>query len=793
MKKLIILTAMIAAIAGTVSAQNDIQLKGRVLDVKNERVVFATVSLIDSLGKAVNFGISDEEGNYFLNLKLSKGTYKLSGSSMGYSSAAVSVMISPTSNIITAPDIILLQDAKMLSEVNIKGRKALIEQKIDKLVFNVSQSPMTAGSSALDLLKRAPGVFVDQSDAIKLRGKSVLVLVDNKQIYLSGDQVAQYLKSLQGDNIEKIEIISNPSAKYDAQGVGGIINVISKKDKKIGLNGSATLGGGYGRNEKYNGSSLINYRQKFFAISGNIGYNHDKSPNSGELNRTLTETNFSQNSSSIKTINSGLAKLSIDLFPNEKNTLGFGFVGNKANNNLTNTSLTSLNQNGVINQLNLFSDNLTDWDNLTYSLNYKSALSKNENLSFDADLSQYKNDGGINYISNGLNNQLSQPNTLNINSSKIKIASAKLDYDRVILQKINLETGGKVSHVTTDNMTRFNREINGSWQNDVQRSNVFTYDETIVSGYLNLNTKFGEKLSLQLGLRGENTKSEGNSKTIDSVFTLNYFKLFPSAYLTYDLNKSNQFGISYSRRIGRPGYRDLNPFTYYTDQYTASQGNPFLRPSFTNSFELNYTLLQQFNISAGFQHTKDEFEKIAIQESDTKLVKEIYQNFDRFYGYYIGANVPIKVLKIWDISNYANFYYTDYTIGQIRSKGSALQFNSTSSFTLPKSITAELDMIYFYNNAYGIYRVKPNLYFNLGIAKSLSDKRSTFKLSIFDLFNTNRSFITANLGSLNLVSRYRWEGTRANLSYSYKFGKSTVKGASTKRKSSGEEQGRVKN
>ncbi|WP_025141468.1 outer membrane beta-barrel family protein [Pedobacter jeongneungensis] len=793
MKKLTLLLALIVAITTAVSAQTDIQIKGKVLDAKNEPVIFATISLIDSLGKAVNFAISDEQGNYLFNLKQGKGAYKLLGSSMGYASAAVSFHISTNPEVITAPDIILLADTKMLSEVNIKGKKALIEQKIDKLIFNVSQSPMTAGSSALDLLKRAPGVFVDQSDAIKLRGKSVLVLVDNKQIYLSGDQVAQYLKSLQGDNIDKIEIISNPSAKYDAQGVGGIINVISKKDKKIGVNGSVTAGGGYGRNGKYNSSGLLNYRQKMFAVSGNIGYNHDKSPTSGELNRTLSGTDFSQNSSSIKTINSGLAKLSIDFFPNEKNTLGFGFIGNKANNNLANNSLTSLRESGAINQLNLYSANLTDWNSLTYSFNYKLALKKDENLSFDADLSNYENDGDINYTSNNANNQPSQPNTLNINKTMIKIASAKLDYERVLLKKLNLETGAKVSRVTTDNMTRFNQQIDGNWENDVKRSNVFNYDETIVSGYLNLNTKLGKKLSLQLGLRGEQTRSDGDSKTLDSVFRLNYFKLFPSAYITYDFNQNNQLGISYSRRIGRPGYKDLNPFTYYTDQYTASQGNPFLRPSFTNSFELNYTLLQQFNISAGFQHTKDEFEKIAVQEPDTKLVKEIYQNFDKFYGYYIGANIPVKVLKIWEISNYANFYYTDYTMGQIRSKGSALQLNSTSSFTLPKSITAELDMICFYNNAYGIYRVKPNLYFNLGIAKSLSDKRSTFKLSIFDLFNTNRSSITANLGTLNLVSNYRWEGTRANLSYSYKFGKSTVKGAATKRKSSGEEQGRIKN
>ncbi|GAA4204405.1 outer membrane beta-barrel family protein [Pedobacter jeongneungensis] len=793
MKKLILLLALIVAITTTVSAQTDIQIKGKVLDAKKEPVIFATISLIDSLGKAVNFAISDEQGNYLFNLKQGKGAYKLSGSSMGYSGAAVSINISAIPETVTAPDIILLADTKMLAEVNIKGKKALIEQKIDKLIFNVSQSPMTAGSSALDLLKRAPGVFVDQSDAIKLRGKSVLVLVDNKQIYLSGDQVAQYLKSLQGDNIDKIEIISNPSAKYDAQGVGGIINVISKKDKKIGVNGNLTAGGGYGRNGKYNSSGLLNYRQKMFAVSGNIGYNHDKSPTSGELNRTLSGTSFSQNSSSIKTINSGLAKLSVDFFPNEKNTLGFGFIGNRASNDLANNSLTSLSESGAINQLNLFSANLTDWNSLTYSLNYKLALSKDENLSFDADLSNYENDGDINYTSNNANNQLSQPNTLNINKTMIKIASAKLDYERVLLKKLNLETGAKVSRVTTDNMTRFNQQIDGNWENDVKRSNVFNYDETIVSGYVNLNTKLGKKLSLQLGLRGEQTRSDGDSKTLDSVFRLNYFKLFPSAYITYDFNQNNQLGISYSRRIGRPGYKDLNPFTYYTDQYTASQGNPFLRPSFTNSFELNYTLLQQFNISAGFQHTKDEFEKIAVQEADTKLVKEIYQNFDQFYGYYIGANIPVKVLKIWEISNYANFYYTDYTMGQIRSKGSALQLNSTSSFTLPKSITAELDMIYFYNNAYGIYRVKPNLYFNLGIAKSLSDKRSTFKLSIFDLFNTNRSSITANLGTLNLASNYRWEGTRANLSYSYKFGKSTVKGASTKRKSSGEEQGRIKN
>ncbi|RQO69854.1 hypothetical protein DBR43_17525 [Pedobacter sp. KBW06] len=795
MKTLFLLFIACIAFTRLTQAQErpEVHIKGSLRDMQKQPVIYSTLSLIDSTGKAINFAISDEQGIYHFRAKLKAGTYKISASSMGYAAGIKAFDLGAEVKELQIPELVLVADTRTLAEVTIKSKKPLIEQKIDRLVFNVSQSPMAASSSALDLLRRAPGVNVDQSDAIKLRGKNVLVMVDNKRTYLSGDQVAQYLKSMQGDQIEKMEIISNPSAKYDAEGVGGIINIVSKKDKKMGVNGAVTAGGGYGKNGKYNGNTVLNVRESKFAISGTLGFNHDKSPTSGELNRVLENTTFAQSSSSLKTLNSGLGKLSFDFFLDKKNTFGLGFIANQAENDLSNTSLTFLNQNQNSNQLNLFSSSLSKWNSQTYSFNYKSQLKEEESISLDADLSRYNNNGNINYISQNINSATPDDKTFNNNRIGINIASVKLDYEKALFKKLGLEAGLKYSRVSTNNLTKFDQLIDGNRVDDVKRSNVFRYDENIYAGYLNFNARLNDKLSLQFGLRGEKTISDGNSKTLDSAFRLDYFKLFPSLYGTYSFNKNHQVGASYSRRIGRPGYKDLNPFIYYVDQYTANQGNPYLRPSFTNSFELNYTFFRQYNISVGYQQTNDEFEKVAIQEADTKLVKEMYQNFDKFYGYFISANIPVTVAKFWEINNAANLYYTDYTLGQIRSRGSALQLNSTSTFSIPGNYTAEMDMIYFYNNAYGIYRVKPNLYFNIGVAKTLNDKRSSLKLSVFDVFNSNRSNVVANLGSLNLDSRYRWEGTRVNLSFNYKFGKNTVKGAATKRKSSAEEQSRIKN
>ncbi|RAU81572.1 TonB-dependent receptor domain-containing protein [Pontibacter arcticus] len=805
MKTLLTLTlvTLLQLISNLAWAQSPtVTISGQTLNKEDKQAAgFATVALSSLSGQNLTSTFSDEQGKFILAAPLAPGSYLVSVTAFTFELWADTLHLAAGTTTVELPVISLTKAAFALKEAVVEGAKPLIEQQIDKLVFNVAQSPVAANGNLVEVLQRAPGVQVDNSDKITLKGKPVTVTIDGKQTHLSGEQLANYLKSLQGATVEKVEIMSNPSAKYDAQGAGGMLNIVTKRDKKLGFSGVLTQGVGYGQHGKANTGFTFNYKSKKLGIFGNTGYSYDKSSNESTITRNFNSaesgrSNFTQEGTGLTRAQGGNARIAVDYYLNPTSTLGIMASGNLNKNSSEDKSITRIQTQEVLtDQLRQLNESDSKWQRTTFNINYKKRFATpGQELTVDGDLSRYAADGGIQYTTRfAETGQLNEQLARNLTETDIHIKSFKLDYAHPLSEKTMLETGAKVSVVTTNNDMQFDSLRQQVWRPESLRSNSFDYQEQINAAYVNMSSQLSAKLGVQLGLRGEQTISEGYSPTLKAEpVKRDYFQLFPSAFLSYQASEKHQYGLSYSRRIGRPSYKDLNPFVYYIDRYTTDQGNPYIRPSLTNSFEFNYMFAQQYSFSIGYQEADDNFEKVILQDEQTREVRQVYQNFDNARGYTFSASVPVSFGKYVSVYNNLGVYYIDQKLGNVVSEGFAVMANSAAYFKILQKYSAEVSGTYNYNGAYGVYQVKPNVYFNLGVSREFNDKRSSLRLSVNDIFNTNQSDLTARYGNVDLNSRYRWEGRKVKLSFSYRLGNQNVKAANRKSTSSSEEQSRIK-
>jgi len=801
MKTLYKISYIVLAVTGflqapKVSAQavkTSAKISGNVLDEKGGAMPFATVGLLKAKDSSLVKGaITNENGKYIFE-RVNQGTYIIRVNVMGYNKAnSKPVIVGADATDITIPTIKLVSSSKALKEVNITAAKPLIERKLDRTIMNVENSVLAAGNSAMEILERAPGVTIDKDDNISLKGKQgVTVMLDGKLTYLSSAQLATLLRSTDGNSIQSIEIITNPSAKYDASGNSGIINIKLKKNKSAGTNGSVSLSGGLGTYLKNSESLSLNHKDGNVNIFGSYSHGNRDRANDFHLDRRVDSasktTYFTQHAFMGQKPYSNNYRFGIDYDMSKKNTIGFLVNGyfNGENNYNDNNTLIGTQPNVYQSHQYTYSQMDQTYSNFALNLNDKYQIdTAGQELAVDIDYSKFNSTNNAHYDTyfyTPTGAQQFPPSFIrNQSPSVITINTEKLDYTYPLSKTLKLEAGFKASNVKTDNDLQAQLLQGSNWVNDTTRTNRFVYNEQIVAGYFNLGKEY-KNTSVQVGLRAEHTTSNGDlvSRNAPPVIR-KYLDFFPSLFVNQTFSPKHEVSFSYSRRIDRPGYDDLNPFIFYLDQYTYNQGNPFLNPQYTHSLEFTYTYNKSINFTLSYSHTSDAITEIILTDTIAKSTHQTNINLQSQNAYGFNIYAPYTVTKWWNgtaslISYYINFKSNGLAGGNLDDGKAAFQFKTTQTFTLSKTFKAEVATNYQSPQTYGIYQLKQRYNVDAGLSKSFMEKKLNLKFSVSDVFNTNRNRISTRYQSVNFDLDQKNETRVARLTLTYNFGNSKIK------------------
>lgn len=813
MKKNLKLIALLVSVfigIASFAQQTSTKIKG-VIENNSKGLEAATVSVLNTKDSSlVKMGISNKTGQFEIeNLKPS--TYLIKISVVGfndYYSEIIDLIKNPVTNLST---ISLINADKGLKNVVVTTKKPFIEQKIDRLIINVEASPSNTGSTALEVLEKSPGITVDKDGNISLKGKAgVVVYVDGRPTYLSASDLASMLRNMNSSQIELLEIMTNPPAKYDAAGNSGVINIKTKKDKKIGFNGSVTAGVTQGFYFRNNQSLSLNYRTKKVNLFSNLSRSENKRRQGLDILRHFNDVNtkellstFDQEAVMISKDNSYNFKLGLDYFISKKTTLGFVINGFSNPENTVNNNTTDIfNKTGVlVNKTNAISNFNENWKNISGNINLRHSIdSTGKEISVDLDMIKYssKNSTALyNSYYNSLNNPILPFDTLVGNlPGDINIYSAKVDYLQPLKNGGRFEAGLKSSYVQNDNNAIYDSLQNNILVRDKGRSNHFIYEENINAAYVNYSQSFNKKWSGQFGLRVETTNAKGDLKTTGETFKRNYTQVFPTAYISYNANEKNQFVFNYGRRINRPNYRDLNPFIYFLDKYTFQQGNPNLRPMFSHNIELTHTYNGKLNTTLNYSKTKDVYTEV-LEQNEAKNETFVKQsNIATMSNFGIAISYNTQINKWLSTSIYTNVYKNRFQgiVNNTYFDDGAVTglINISNQINLGNNWSAEVGGFYRTKGVEGVFVINPIGQVQFGISKPVINKKGNIKLSVRDVFAT-QSNIKGYIKYSNIDVAFKNTQDRrfVSLSFSYRFGKATVSGPNKRASSAEEELNRV--
>jgi len=697
-----------------------------------------------------------------------------------------------------------------LAEVSVSSKKPLVQQLTDRMVINVDASPTNVGANALEVLEKSPGITVDKDGNISLKGKEgVLVYMDGRPSYLSGQDLANLLRNMQATQLDQIEIMTNPPAKYDAAGKAGIINIKTKKNKVFGFNGSFTIGYGQGVYSRNNQSVNLNYRKNKVNLFGNISHNDRDGFQNLTINRSFIDNSskkvvslFEQNTIMRNSNSSNSAKIGMDYFASKKTTIGFvvnGFIN--PNDQLTEGDINIFNENHVLtNNTKAVSKSNNKWKNVSTNFNVRQLLdTTGSEITFDADYIKYTSNNNQN-LSNAYYNQVGVPTVkpdtlLGYLPQQIEIFSAKVDFVHPLKKGAKLEAGLKSSYVSTDANAVYDSLINGKRVNDVGRSNHFIYKENINAAYVNFSKPFGEKFSIQLGLRAEQTIAKGNQITTNIQFDRNYVQLFPTAYFQYNANKNNSYVLNYGKRIRRPDYENLNPFVEFLDKYTFEQGNPYLLPEFSHNVELSHTFKSFLTTTLNYTNTTDIIQGVLIQNNAANETFIRQENIANQQQYGIAINAANQYTKWWSGNIYANVFHNEFSgiiSGDVvKQNATTAVFNVSQQFKFNKGWSAELSGFYRTEGLDGLFVIKPFGVMNIGVGKQILKNKGSIRLNVRDVFWSQQIKGTVKYGSIDANFRQFNDNRVVNISFTYRFSKGKAAAIQRKKGGAEDEQSRV--
>ncbi|MEZ0538934.1 TonB-dependent receptor domain-containing protein [Fibrella arboris] len=774
-------------------------ITGQCIDQTDKPLPFSTMLLVKASDSTLVKGaIADAEGTYLFE-HIVAGQYRLSAQQVGYAKTySEPFAVDAEHTTIKLPALKLAEQQRKLAEVTVVAKRPFIEQQVDRMVVNVENSAVAAGNTLLEVLEKAPGVTVDQqNEEIKVRGKSgVIVEIDGKRSYLSTQELMNLLRNTPSDNVEKLEVITNPSAKYDAAGNSGIINIRFKKNKNFGTNGTFTVGAGQTLQPNGRGrastSLNLNHREGKINLFGTYSFGQYNNFNRNDIYRRIpyqgNVTYFDQHTSRFSSSQNHNFKAGVDWSVSKKTTVGALFSGfaesweqpsSESNTNILNEQFAVTRRFTTVgmvgNRLN----------NGNYNLNAKHQFDdKGRELSADIDYVTYngrsRNVLGTQYFTPDGTLSGRPDSVRNAMPSAIQILVGKIDYAHP-LKHGKVEAGLKSSRVQSDNDLTFETKSD-NWLVDPTRSNRFIYTENISAAYVNYSTKLSKKTQLQTGLRLEHTHSVGNSVTLNDVRERTYTNLFPSVFLTQQLDTNNAISLNYSRRIDRPNYQTLNPFIFFLDPYTYQQGNPNLKPQFTHSFQLTHTFKQAFITTLAYSRISDaiisEVPHQLPAENKTYVTSE---NIDHQDNINLTISFPVKVTKWWqmqtNLSAFYNNYKTFYNDQLVTLQQTSWNMYSSQNLTVSKTLSVEVSGFYNGAGVYGFYKFQPQGALSIGIQKQVWEKKGRFSLNLNDLFWTNRFIGVAKFQDIDFSVKSFWQSRVVRASFTYRFGNQNVKAA----------------
>lgn len=779
---------------------SQVTLSGKVVSQEGKTIELIEVLLLNNDSIALKSELADDKGVFKITIK--NGNYILQMRQFGKIIKRQNIKLSQNLDLGT---IIVNIVPQQLKEVVIEGKKKLIERKVDRLVFNVENSITATGGDVIDALKVTPSLSV-QNNQINMIGKSnLIVMIDERMMQLSGNDLINYLKTIKSDDIKNIEVITNPPSKYDAEGNSGIVNI---KLKKVKPNSWSTSFRTSYKQSYYSTSSLgngFNYQKNKTTISTNINYSKGANYTQETQKIDYSTQNWNSKDGLKNHTNIISGKIAVDYKINNKLSIGFQYLGgnSKPNINQSNLALLSDISNNNTNQTietNLYNNK----KNINHSINIHSIYEIDtigRKVYIDVDYFNYKRKNNQVYSTNDFNSASNVNTFTSINNTgkqNIENYAVKIDVEHP-LKWLNLDYGCKLSFINTNSNIDYFNLSSGNTIFDPNRSNQFEYKETNQALYFSTSKKFAKnKYEVQFGLRFENTQTIGYSLTMDQQNKIDYSKLFPTAYITYTPNENNTFSINYGKRINRPKYDVLNPFREYNNPYSYIEGNPFLQPSFTHNISFDHTFKSNLNTSIYYSTENNGFGSITFINNSN--LNQVTTSLNYYKSEIIGLNesYTYNKYKEWESYNSANLSYSKTVSNNSNlervTEGFGVFISSNNSFIFNESKTflGSIDMSYLFPSTNLNSRSMSEFSTDFGFKYLMLNKLLVINLSFNDVFRTNKQRWSQKINNINFYNTNYEDVRKITLSISYKFGNNKLKAKETK-ESNSEEKGRASN
>jgi hypothetical protein len=787
-------------LAAVTARSQSVTIKGNVYSASNQPLQAVTISLKGTSGSVQSLPTRADGGFEFTGSK-KEAVYDLKISSVGYTTIDTLLTV-PTEDAITTINlntIRLASEVKMMKEVVIQSKPKVIELSGNKILFNVSKSPIAAGKSMYDALKQIPGVF-EQNNTLTFQGKKIAIYIDGRQNYLSGTELKTYLQSQPASSVNVIEVLPNPSAKYDAQG-GSVINIKSLANSKYGTNGSILLGAGQGKSFQNNQGISLNYRSKSVNVYGSYNHNDTKLHYDTYSDRVQNASlNIIDNEAKTRNTDSHSLKAGADFDLNKNNTIGFLAKANIMDVDRLSNGITALHYAGAPND-STTQVNTTGGSHYvipSFNMFFKSTLdTSNRTLAFNLDYFRYDKSSKNNYTTrffDGNNAEYTPAQLLRDNSPTLNnVYAAALDFTNP-LKNGSFEAGLKSYITKTDNNTLWELLQNNNWVYDNTRSNHFIYKEYINAIYANYNATF-KKISLTAGLRYELTSTNGHLETNDTTTKRNYSNLFPSVNIEYKASDNHSIDFSYRKSIERFGFGVVNPFIFYVSPYEYSKGNPNIKPEISHSLKLTYTYKSMIDFSVNYTRANQALAPVYFRNGDVLISSQ--DNLSNSNTFYFSNDFYYTIKGFWDISlsNMAGFIQFNQIVDgkNILNNGTwVYQGSLSNSFNMGKGWSSELFATFLSPFSQGIYKTKSLFELDFGLSKSLLNNKANIRLSANDIFNSYSNRYTVNYQGVDAYFKEKDETRIFSLSFTYKFGNSKVKRSTSRQLNSDEIRSRMK-
>ena len=782
--------------------EETVLVKGQVVDEGGQPLALATVVLVDKDNKERLKMAADSTGLFSFSIDR-KIHHSIIISHSGYTPYRSPIPLTTDLGKIT------LVSSQSLKEVVVESKQKLVEQDGSNIIYNVSKSIAAQGLSAFEVLKRAPGVYVDNETTISLNGKQgVSVLLDGKQTYLSGKELIDLLKSMPSTYIRSIEIITSPTAKYDASGSAGILNIKTNKNATAGFNGTATAGVAYGITVRQNADVSMNYRRNKLNLYGSYNHFIGHATYAYGSDRIQLNRSFASYTDDTDKRNRLGARLGIDYTPRKGHVFGFLINSNFVlGGGITNTKTKIGNPNSQVIEQVLDAENdyyFQETKRYNFNANYTYENAGGTILSIDADYGSFsKGNGNFQtniYSSN--NNLISEHYYRTLNDIGINLKALKTDYS-TNLWKGKLEAGAKFSNVHADNDSKFYHALTSSDSLDDRRSNFFRFNEDISAGYLSYKKGWG-KWTVQGGLRLEHSASDGslffrsNGHDSTELVRRNFTHLFPSFSIGVVPIADHNLSLAYSRRIDRPAYQDLNPFVYLLDELSFWQGNPFLQPQLTHRLSLQFSRKNTSFVTLAYSYADQYSTRITDTVDNDKIVM-VQRNVGVQKNISLTVTQQVSPAKWWDISLNGVFYrlhneikfdqYRNFDLKQVAGRVSLQQ-----TFKLPNKFTGELSATYNSKRLSGANDIARAVsYVDIGLQRKLLKDKATLRLVFSDIYKGNQPENKQQYSGFYLRSYGYYESRQLRLNFTYRFADSSVKGPRTRNSALEAESGRIRN